>query len=152
MILNHNDKRGFKMSELQNYKCPACGGMLQFSSREQKLVCANCKSAYDVGEFEAAGGLGEAGDYQAQTDTWNVQADGLVPDLFEPPDIPQGILVTHKQDRKGKRAGSADRNAAHLDRRADGDRRCRRRRKRCRVARAVRVACRRRPVRETVHG
>ena len=45
------------MSELQNYKCPACGGMLQFSSREQKLVCANCKSAYDVGEFEAAGGL-----------------------------------------------------------------------------------------------
>lgn len=66
------------MSEIQNYKCPACGGMLQFSSREQKLVCANCKSSYDVAEFEAAGGLGAAGNYQAQTDNWNVQADGLV--------------------------------------------------------------------------
>ena len=66
------------MSEIQNYKCPACGGMLQFSSREQKLVCANCKSSYDVAEFEAAGGLGSAGNYQAQNDQWNVQADGLV--------------------------------------------------------------------------
>ncbi len=66
------------MADIQNYKCPACGGILQFSSREQKLVCANCKSAYAVNEFEAAGGLGAAGDYQAQPQTWNVQADGLV--------------------------------------------------------------------------
>ena len=66
------------MAEITNYKCMACGGTLQFSSRKQKLVCAGCASEYDVSEFEAAGGAAAQDNYVAKTDEWNVQGEGLV--------------------------------------------------------------------------
>jgi len=41
------------MTELLDYKCPACGGRLEFDTKEQKLKCPFCDSVYDVSEFEA---------------------------------------------------------------------------------------------------
>ncbi|MBQ7203411.1 MAG: hypothetical protein IJS03_05260 [Eubacterium sp.] len=36
------------MSELFEYKCPACGGALQFDTATQKMKCPYCESEYDV--------------------------------------------------------------------------------------------------------
>ncbi len=41
------------MSEISNYKCPACTGPLRFDAATEKLVCDYCESTYDVAEIEA---------------------------------------------------------------------------------------------------
>lgn len=38
--------------ELQEYKCPNCGGALQFDSAEQKLKCPFCDALFSVSDFE----------------------------------------------------------------------------------------------------
>lgn len=40
------------MASLQDYKCPACGGALEFDSSIQKLKCPFCDSTYEMSEFE----------------------------------------------------------------------------------------------------
>ena len=66
------------MAELSNYKCMNCGGMLQFDSQSQMLVCTSCGSQYGVAEYEAA--LMQSGQpqYQQKNDQWNVNEEGLV--------------------------------------------------------------------------
>lgn len=66
------------MSEISNYKCKSCGGTLQFSSRKQKLVCANCEAEYDVAEFEAEVKAGAGQDYKEKKEQWNIEEEGLV--------------------------------------------------------------------------
>ncbi len=66
------------MAELNNYKCQACGGTLQFSSRKQKLVCSSCGSEYDVSEYEAEKAEGGEADYKPKEDQWNMEDEGLV--------------------------------------------------------------------------
>lgn len=39
------------MSELLEYKCPSCGGVLEFDSSLQKLKCPYCDSVFEVEEF-----------------------------------------------------------------------------------------------------
>ena len=39
------------MSGLQEYKCPACGGYLEFNSERQKLKCPYCESEFDADYF-----------------------------------------------------------------------------------------------------
>lgn len=39
------------MSELLEYKCPSCGGALEFDSSLQKLKCPYCDSTFDVDEL-----------------------------------------------------------------------------------------------------
>lgn len=39
------------MAELMEYKCPACGGALEFNSAIQKMKCPYCDSEYDVSAF-----------------------------------------------------------------------------------------------------
>lgn len=39
-------------SQVTNYKCPACGGPLQFDSKEQKLKCDYCNSFYTTEDIE----------------------------------------------------------------------------------------------------
>ena len=41
------------MSEISNYKCPACTGPLRFDGATGRLVCDYCDSTYDVSEIEA---------------------------------------------------------------------------------------------------
>ena len=39
-------------TQVTNYKCPACGGPLQFDSKEQKLKCEYCASFYTPEDIE----------------------------------------------------------------------------------------------------
>lgn len=36
------------MSDLQNYKCPSCGGFIEFNSTLQKMKCPYCDSEFDM--------------------------------------------------------------------------------------------------------
>lgn len=40
------------MSQLLEYKCPACGGALEFDSATQKMKCPFCDSVFDVEELK----------------------------------------------------------------------------------------------------
>ena len=40
------------MAQLQEYKCPACGGMLEFDSKTQKLKCPYCDTEIDIEGFQ----------------------------------------------------------------------------------------------------
>lgn len=40
------------MSEIIDYKCPACGGKLEFDSSLQKMKCPFCDSVFDVEQFK----------------------------------------------------------------------------------------------------
>ena len=36
------------MSVLQEYKCPCCGGAIEFDSKSQKMKCPYCDTEFDV--------------------------------------------------------------------------------------------------------
>lgn len=36
------------MSDLQQYKCPACGGSLEFDADSQHMKCPFCDSEFDI--------------------------------------------------------------------------------------------------------
>lgn len=68
------------MSELQEYKCPNCGGAVEFDSSTQKLKCPYCDSVFDIEEVKEPV-------FQEEKMTWEVSAgnewdegetDGLV--------------------------------------------------------------------------
>lgn len=69
------------MSELNKYTCPACSGILKFSSSKQMLECDSCGATYPVEQFDAdnaaAGGQG-ADEYVAKQDDWNPANEGLI--------------------------------------------------------------------------
>ncbi len=73
------------MSALQEYKCPACGGALEFNSDIQKLKCPYCDSEYEMSMFDSADERPES--LPEEDMTWQVSAgsqweegetDGLV--------------------------------------------------------------------------
>lgn len=66
------------MAELGNYKCSSCGGMLQFSSQKQMLVCTSCGSEFAVAQFNQTVMQQGETQYQEKKDEWNVREDGLV--------------------------------------------------------------------------
>ena len=39
------------MAELMDYKCPACGGALEFDPKLQKMKCPYCDSVFDMSEL-----------------------------------------------------------------------------------------------------
>ena len=41
------------MAEVKEYKCPACGGAMEFDIKSQKLKCPYCDSVMDISEYEA---------------------------------------------------------------------------------------------------
>lgn len=60
------------MAELQEYKCPNCGGALEFNSSIQKMKCPYCDTELDMDSLQA---LDEALKNQADEDlTWTSQA------------------------------------------------------------------------------
>lgn len=40
------------MSDIKEYKCPACGGTMEFDSKTQKMKCPFCYTELDVDDFE----------------------------------------------------------------------------------------------------
>ena len=41
------------MSEIKEYKCPACGGAMEFDSNSQKMKCPYCDTEISVDEYES---------------------------------------------------------------------------------------------------
>ena len=41
------------MSDLKEYKCPACGGAIEFDSRSQKMKCPYCDTEFDLDTLKA---------------------------------------------------------------------------------------------------
>ena len=41
------------MSDLLEYKCPCCGGAIEFNSKLQKMKCPYCDTEISVEEYEA---------------------------------------------------------------------------------------------------
>ena len=40
------------MSDMMEYKCPACGGTMEFDSTLQKMKCPYCDTVMTVEEFQ----------------------------------------------------------------------------------------------------
>lgn len=63
------------MADIMEYKCPACGGAMEFNSKTQKMKCPYCDTEMEVEEFQkmqdeettASGGAEEE---------WQVASDG----------------------------------------------------------------------------
>ena len=36
------------MPDMEQYKCPSCGGALEFDSKSQKLKCPYCDGEFDI--------------------------------------------------------------------------------------------------------
>ena len=63
------------MTNIIEYKCPACGGALAFDSHSQKLKCPYCDSEYDVETFDSYQmSHSSIGDSQAEHDDPEVKA------------------------------------------------------------------------------
>ena len=53
------------MSELKEYKCPNCGGRLEFDTQTQKLKCPFCEGVFDPELFD------EETDFVVSNEQWN---------------------------------------------------------------------------------
>jgi len=53
------------MSELKEFKCPNCGGRLEFDAATQKLKCPYCEGTFDPDSFD------EGKDYSVNGEQWN---------------------------------------------------------------------------------
>ena len=40
------------MSDVKQYKCPACGGAMEFDSKSQKMKCPYCDTEMELDKFE----------------------------------------------------------------------------------------------------
>ena len=40
------------MADIREYKCPACGGAMEFDSKTQKMKCPYCDTVADLSDFE----------------------------------------------------------------------------------------------------
>lgn len=54
---------------MSEYKCPSCGGTLEFDAASQKLKCPFCDSQFELDEFETA--------ESQQADTWDVTPEAV---------------------------------------------------------------------------
>ena len=58
------------MSDMMEYKCPACGGAMEFDSNTQKMKCPYCDTEMSVEEFSAAQPDGENISMQGGDTIW----------------------------------------------------------------------------------
>ena len=60
------------MAALQEYKCPCCGGAIEFNSTAQKMKCPYCDTEFDM---EALASYDEALNKEAEEEmTWDTKA------------------------------------------------------------------------------
>ena len=67
------------MSDIQEYKCQACGGTMEFDSQTQKMTCPYCGTEIDVNEFEQQQSAQEDTSWEASgSGTWDEgETDGM---------------------------------------------------------------------------
>ena len=70
------------MSEIQEYKCPCCGGAISFDSSIQKMKCPYCDTEFEMESLKAFDtSLSEQSDSmewdKSEKEEWNLQDDGL---------------------------------------------------------------------------
>ena len=41
------------MGNLQEYKCPCCGGAIEFNSKLQKMKCPYCDTEFEIEPYRA---------------------------------------------------------------------------------------------------
>ena len=44
------------MADVMEYKCPACGGAMEFDSASQKLKCPYCDTEIGIEEYQSSSG------------------------------------------------------------------------------------------------
>lgn len=64
------------MTVLQDYKCPSCGGKVEFDSHLQKMKCPFCGSVYEVEQFETPETFSDAQYNLEDNINWNTAAGG----------------------------------------------------------------------------
>jgi len=47
------------MSDLREYKCPACGGAIEFDSKSQKMKCPYCDTEFELETLKELGVMGK---------------------------------------------------------------------------------------------
>ena len=62
------------MSTLQEYKCPCCGGAVEFDSSIQKMKCPYCETEFDIGALDTY--EEEKNNLPEDDMTWETQAGG----------------------------------------------------------------------------
>ena len=62
------------MSDLREYKCPACGGAIEFDSKSQKMKCPYCDTEFELETLKELDAQmeREAGQQEGETDGMNV--------------------------------------------------------------------------------
>ena len=60
----YNEIKFEKMSELKDFKCPNCGGRLEFDAQTQKLKCPYCDGTFDPEVFN------EGDNYTVSSEKW----------------------------------------------------------------------------------
>ncbi len=60
----YNEIKVEKMSELKDFKCPNCGGRLEFDAQTQKLKCPYCDGTFDPEVFN------EGDNYTVSSEKW----------------------------------------------------------------------------------
>ena len=63
------------MSDIMEYKCPACGGAMEFDSKSQKMKCPYCDTEMEVAEFQKLQGE-ETGSTGGAGEEWQAASDG----------------------------------------------------------------------------
>ena len=64
------------MSEIKEYKCPACGGAMEFDSKSQKMKCPYCDTEISVDEYESL--IAKADQVVAADAASDVEIDNMV--------------------------------------------------------------------------
>ena len=61
------------MADMMEYKCPACGGAMEFDSKTQKMKCPYCDTEMEVEEFRKLSGEPEK---QTDSESWEAAGSG----------------------------------------------------------------------------
>ena len=67
------------MAVLQEYKCPCCGGAIQFDSASQNMKCPYCDAEFDpesLASYDEVVGNDEADEYHWENQAGGEWADG----------------------------------------------------------------------------
>lgn len=65
------------MSDIMEYKCPACGGTMEFDSKIQKMKCPYCDTEMSVEEFaQIQQGKKSAGGNKESEEIWEAASNG----------------------------------------------------------------------------
>ena len=64
------------MSDMMEYKCPACGGALEFDSASQRMKCPYCDSEYDISVFETQHADTAANKGSGANEQWKAESSG----------------------------------------------------------------------------